>query len=238
MYKSRLLGIARARILLVFIAALVSTSSYASTCPTSPDPTVYNGACIDGIKPGGYPYFETDISVTWKKKDNSLTASFDNSAGAGVSTFFADWDDPFDITNTAYDFSAIINPSDQDSGTTGHLEITGNIADPDLAITGKPVLMSADLTGVYRQDGALIGFNTMNIVCHTAIDLYVGGCTTDESLYFDLVEEIDFSASVSTKKASGKTKTTGTSLATVPVPPAAWLFGSGLLGLVGVARRK
>lgn len=28
------------------------------------------------------------------------------------------------------------------------------------------------------------------------------------------------------------------SLAPVPVPPAIWLFGSGLLGLVGVARRK
>jgi len=29
-----------------------------------------------------------------------------------------------------------------------------------------------------------------------------------------------------------------TALATVPVPAAAWLFGSGLIGLVGVARRK
>jgi len=28
------------------------------------------------------------------------------------------------------------------------------------------------------------------------------------------------------------------SLTTVPVPAAAWLFGSGLLGLVGIARRK
>jgi len=27
-------------------------------------------------------------------------------------------------------------------------------------------------------------------------------------------------------------------LATIPIPPALWLFGSGLLGLVGVARRK
>jgi len=25
---------------------------------------------------------------------------------------------------------------------------------------------------------------------------------------------------------------------TVPIPAAAWLFGSGLLGLVGIARRK
>lgn len=36
------------------------------------------------------------------------------------------------------------------------------------------------------------------------------------------------------------TSTTGYSMsvATVPVPAAVWLFGSGLLGLVGVARRK
>jgi hypothetical protein len=30
----------------------------------------------------------------------------------------------------------------------------------------------------------------------------------------------------------------GFTLSTVPVPPALWLFGSGLLGLIGVARRK
>jgi hypothetical protein len=31
---------------------------------------------------------------------------------------------------------------------------------------------------------------------------------------------------------------TVTSITTVPVPAAVWLFGSGLLGLVGMARRK
>ena len=31
---------------------------------------------------------------------------------------------------------------------------------------------------------------------------------------------------------------TGGSVSTVPVPAAAWLFGSGLIGLIGVARRK
>ena len=30
----------------------------------------------------------------------------------------------------------------------------------------------------------------------------------------------------------------GISLATIPIPAAVWLFGSGLLGLVGMARRK
>jgi len=32
--------------------------------------------------------------------------------------------------------------------------------------------------------------------------------------------------------------TFGVSITAVPLPPAAWLFGAGLLGLVGVARRK
>ena len=31
---------------------------------------------------------------------------------------------------------------------------------------------------------------------------------------------------------------TGGSVSTVPIPAAAWLFGSGLIGLIGVARRK
>ena len=30
----------------------------------------------------------------------------------------------------------------------------------------------------------------------------------------------------------------GTAATVIPVPAAVWLFGSGLLGLVGVARRK
>lgn len=30
----------------------------------------------------------------------------------------------------------------------------------------------------------------------------------------------------------------GSDIAAIPVPPAAWLFGSGLLGLIGIARRK
>ena len=39
--------------------------------------------------------------------------------------------------------------------------------------------------------------------------------------------------------AEGNTNIAGTwSVTTVPVPAAAWLFGSGLLGLIGIARRK
>ncbi|MDH3948456.1 MAG: VPLPA-CTERM sorting domain-containing protein [Gammaproteobacteria bacterium] len=36
----------------------------------------------------------------------------------------------------------------------------------------------------------------------------------------------------------GYTTSTQTVSAVVPIPAATWLFGSGLLGLIGVARRK
>jgi hypothetical protein len=36
----------------------------------------------------------------------------------------------------------------------------------------------------------------------------------------------------------GLTPGTNTGFATVPIPAAAWLFGSGLIGLIGVARRR
>lgn len=44
--------------------------------------------------------------------------------------------------------------------------------------------------------------------------------------------------SFSSTSDSSYSMTVASTVATVPVPAAAWLFGSGLLGLVGIARRK
>jgi hypothetical protein len=38
--------------------------------------------------------------------------------------------------------------------------------------------------------------------------------------------------------SKGRYKTTGLAVTSVPVPATAWLLVSGLIGLVGVARRK
>jgi hypothetical protein len=93
--------------------------------------------------------------------------------------------------------------------------------------------MTADLSGPWAisEDGTLLGFNTKNIVCHSAISAYVpGGCTQNEVIYLALQDAIT--------DGTMKLKTTGLALTTVPVPAAAWLFGSGLLGLAGIARRR
>jgi hypothetical protein len=91
--------------------------------------------------------------------------------------------------------------------------------------------MTADLNGVWDSDGTLIGFNTENIQCNDVIDAYVGGCTTDEVIYFSLLDAIGPDA------GARKIKTSGIAVTSVPVPAAAWLFGSGLLGLIAVSRR-
>lgn len=55
----------------------------------------------------------------------------------------------------------------------------------------------------------------------------------DHSITFDLIGPLSFTHSGTIKEWKIDINTT-----TVPVPAAVWLFGSGLLGLVGLSRRK
>jgi hypothetical protein len=237
MTTSRLLGVC-ARMLFLSAAALVSTTGYANTCPTGPQ---YNGYCLDGLVPGSYPFFDTGVDVTWDKKNSSLTASFDNSGGESI--FHVSSTESYEVTNTKFDFEAIMNLSDPSAGggTYGDVEIYGHIPAflPPIGDNPAPLLMRADLTGAWAQDGTmtLIGFNTTNIFCHAAIDAYVN-CTTAEVIYFDLAEALDFNDLGKNSKGNVKSKPSGVALTSVPVPAAVWLFGSGLLGLVAIARRK
>ena len=113
---------------------------------------------------------------------------------------------------------------------SGKIKISGKI--DDLGIKGT--LMTADLEGAWDADGSLIGFNTMNIQCNDAINAYLGGggCTTNEVIYLNLLEAIGPDA------GARKIKTAGIAVTSVPLPAAAWLFGSGLLGLIAMARRR
>ena len=95
----------------------------------------------------------------------------------------------------------------------------------DTSVGGLPALnKGVDVGSTFFFNG---GPTTMNSPVYTANSIFAG------SLAYDLMTvKVDFSLSAdSTVGMSGFVQQ-------VPIPPAVWLFGSGLLGLVGIARRK
>jgi hypothetical protein len=206
---------------LLAIGLVVTTSSFAATSCDSNS--------IGGLVAGSYPCFETSIEFRFKSRGphpDTLTATYNSKTqkGGGISLFhLPSWD--YSITNTVFDFSATI----QDSILTGNMSISGNID----SLNANGLLMTANLTGVYGEAGNLVGFNTKDIECNAAINTAIGGsgCTTAEVVYFSLDKALDLNAKRSQKIY-------GTAYTSVPLPAAAWLFGSGLLGLLGISRRK
>jgi hypothetical protein len=71
--------------------------------------------------------------------------------------------------------------------------------------------------------------NIPDSVCIPVNAMVDGGCIINEVVYFTG----KFAPMVKNFRADGKS-----SVAAVPVPAAVWLFGSGLIGLVGMMRRR
>jgi hypothetical protein len=200
---------------------------------TNPEAYPNNGCSLPGIRDGGYPYFDYGVKVTYKDKnkknddidDFKVKAKWDKKSGQSVLTL--NLDEFYFIGKPKYKFTAEVKDGVLKKGS---VKIQGIIQ--DLGITKRTTLMEADLEGdwAFSLDGQLLGFDTTNIVCHEAIAQY---CTTAESVYLALAESIN--GVLGTGK---KLKTTGTAITTIPIPAAAWLFGSGLLCLAGIARKR
>jgi hypothetical protein len=222
--------------ILACLLALSSAGSQAAIT-SCPDPSAYpySGCSVDGVSPSGFPYFDQLVNVSYSEKNDGFNISAKNYQGSFRSHFYVTPEEMFDISKTQYSLKAQV----RDGVASGTISIKGRI--DELGITPKkkkkkksPLLMKADLSGDWgiSDDGTLIGFNTENIVCNDAINAYLGGggCTENESVYLSLLESI--------LTGEKNIKTAGVSVATVPLPAAAWLFGSGLLGLAAISRRK
>jgi hypothetical protein len=219
--------------------AFGSVGSFASITPVIADQ--YQ---LPGIVPSSLPAFETSVRVSYLQNSsgNRLTATFNNMAGYSNLVYPAQ---TFGIRNTKYQLTAVFDRNNVFQN--GTVQIRGKI--PGL-VNGHSVqtLMTADLTAFASNTlGDLLGFNTANIVCHPDINAYAP-CTTNESVYLDLKKGI---FALDDGRHHGKEwddkegwrksrifRTTGLAITSIPVPAAVWLFGSGLLGLIGVARRK
>ena len=209
--------------------ALSTSAVFAASCP---DLSAYplNGCSLPGLVDGSYPFFLQNVHVTLKnKKSGNFTLKARNrGAAARKSTFYVSpsLDDTYAIHKTRFRFKAKYKNGE----LTGRIRIKGKM--PELGLNKRRTLMTADLKGQWSSTRQLIGFNTMNIECHDAINA-VSPCTTDEVIYLSDLED-----ALHPGGSRGKYKTTGLAVTSVPVPATAWLFGSGLIGFTGVARRK
>ena len=123
---------------------------------------------------------------------------------------------------------------------SGILTIKTDIAEHTYA--ADTVLLSATFTSASGYFGNVsTADNTFDATAVTFSGLALNGLTaTNEQFSFSSTNIDPLSAIQAPADMENWTSTTSfTSSATlVPVPAAVWLFGSGLLGLVGMARRK
>ena len=189
-----------------------------------------------GIVPASFPNFENNVKVKVLKNGNKGYKLTVRKKGSGQ--YFNPSDsESLKIKGGNYKLNAFFDTSG--NFLDGSVEIKGKVEFSD-GSKAKGTLMTATLGANWFSDTAfaytsdLIGFNTFDIVCNSVINDYLGGggCTEAESV---LIALQDGGFKGPTEKGY---KSDGLAVTSVPVPAAVWLFGSGLLGLVGVARRR
>jgi len=213
--------------LVFLLMTLCSTCSFAVSigCPDTGEYPM-NGCELPGLVMGSFPFFYQQVNVRYKqsKRSDNFVIKAGFMKNSSDSSLFVDPEDVLAISGTKLKFKVKVI----DGVATGRIKIKGRI--DELGIKGT--LMTAELEGSWAADGTLIGFNTKNIQCNAVIDAYVGGCTTNEVIYFNLLNAIGPDA------GARSIRTSGIAVTSVPAPTAAWLFGSGLISLATVARRR
>lgn len=213
----------------VCFLSLFSKLSFADI-GSCPDPSAYpnSGCSVEGVRPSGFPYFDQLVRVRYNETKDGFNINANYYQGSFRSHLYINPLDIFDISKTKFKLQARV----RDGVATGTVSIRGRIDELGITNLSDPLMM-ADLSGEwgFSDDGTLIGFNTENLVCHDMIIAYLsGGCTQNESVYLSLLESIT--------TGERNIRTTGVAVTTIPVPGAVWLFGSGLLALMGITRRR
>jgi hypothetical protein len=180
----------------------------------------------DTIPESGSPYFWNNVSIDMNDAGSKNGEARLKITGRGDFTF-VNGSSIFNGEKIIYKFLAFYN--DLGELQSGTVQIKGGI--PSLGIDKGTLLMTADIDEWnLHDDPHLWAFGTTNIVCSP---LLLITCTQNESIYVSLLGNGGFDGNFS----NGRFLTSGFAVTTVPVPAAAWLFGSAL-GLLGWVRSR
>jgi len=190
---------------------------------------------LTGISTSG-DGFENTLTLKWQKRGQSYVNIGDAKKATG--DLFISGGGSYSVTNLTFslqgnfDATQALGPG---SFQDGSMSIKGTVFDGATQIASG-TLFTASLTAfnfdpLTPSDSTLFGYNTSITFCQAFMM-----CTDAESVYMLLTDGQTFD---STAITNGKPQSFAAfGVTTVPVPAAVWLFGSGLLGMVGFARRK
>ena len=210
MNKSHTWSSVRARVITTFVIVIFASSAKAATLSFD-----YTGTII--TSPDGIVPVSTNFSGSFSY-DDTLAGS---TSSSGTIYFPADFS--LNIDSTLINFVGVINVDDNSTSTLPGFDV---IQIGRFGITPNPVLNGTLLNGISID----LTDSTQSVL-------------SDESLPldFDLADWSVGGRLLAIRPLNSTNITLGridTIVSTVPVPGAIWLFGSGLLGLVGIARRK
>jgi len=244
-FKLAAAGVAFGALTGLLAPATASAAQVTGNATITIDNTAFAAASVN--VPAGYPNGWI-VTKHWGPSDNLLGISGSTAGGTTLST----------TGSTAMDFSVNTNTTTNSyptAGTYGRTEQAttmdaGNTSVGQIGLSGAWLLTSAGGSGVLAPyDFSVVktagvwniktfdnGFSTQNFLKLTDVSESVN--SNGELLLSGNLKWTGLWAGLTGANTNAVVGTFNLAPAAVPVPAAVWMFGTGLLGLLGAARKK
>jgi len=244
-FKLAAAGVAFGALAGLLAPATASAAQVTGNATITIDNTAFAAASVN--VPAGYPNGWI-VTKHWGPSDNLLGISGSTAGGTTLST----------TGSTAMDFSVNTNTTTNSyptAGTYGRTEQAttmdaGNTSVGQIGLSGAWLLTSAGGSGVLAPyDFSVVktagvwniktfdnGFSTQNFLKLTDVSESVN--SNGELLLSGNLKWTGLWAGLTGANTNAVVGTFNLAPAAVPVPAAVWMFGTGLLGLLGAARKK